>query len=274
MDSPYASDSDVSSDPELTNSSQTVASGSRYAGQKCFDDDGMSKNGTMFSPEDMEDVPLDEDEPSEDEDDWVMPYGAEVAAAEAEASTSTQPEHPLDRSDSRDFRFDDADMMSIFLLDGPEEDEPPHILTGYAIPFGPYHPERPHTWKELHPRRAKAIAFADNIPGAQTLRETLSVTTTVAQTNLARSYNGIAGQVEATALTTRQAVDIAGEIGGYLWQGTMNAGRNAAVRVQESWLNWPLPLNRGILATVGELCVEGAQSLPPTDGIIRPRGRH
>ncbi|KAM0555780.1 hypothetical protein ACHAPJ_006176 [Fusarium lateritium] len=274
MDSPYASDSDVSSDPELTNLSQLVASGSRHAGKKCFGDDGVSKNGAISTPEDMEDVPLDEEESSDDEDDWVMPDGAEVAAAEAEASTSTQAEHPVDKNDSQDFRFDDADMMSIFLLDGPEEDEPSHILSGYAIPIGPYPPERPHTWEELHPRRAKAIAFANNIPGVQTVRETLSVTTTVTRTNLARSYNGIAGRVEATVLTTRQAVDIAGEIGGYFWQGTLNAGQNAAVRVQESWLNWPLPLNRGILATVGELCVEGAQALPPTDRIIRPRGRH
>ncbi|KAF4950923.1 hypothetical protein FSARC_13059 [Fusarium sarcochroum] len=274
MDSPYASDSDVSSDSELTNLSEIVASGSRHASQKRFGDDGVSKNGTKSTPEDMEDVPLNKDESAEDEDDWVMPDEEELAAAGA--SISTQSEYPVDESDSHDFRFDDVEMMTIFFYDGPEEDageQPSKLLSGYDIFIGPYPHERPYTYEELHPRKAKAIAFANKIPGIQTLRETLSVTADVAQTNIARSYKDIAGRVVSTAQGTCEAVVIAGQVGGFLVGGALNAGQNVAVSVQESWPGWPLPFNRGVLGIIGEYFLEGFQSLPPTDSIIRPRGR-
>ncbi|KAL6916080.1 hypothetical protein FSST1_007575 [Fusarium sambucinum] len=146
----------------------------------------------------------------------------------------------------------------------PEEDYFEHRakqerpnLSGYDVPIGPFNSEE----YEKNLGVDNQLSLFHKIPGVQTAQRALSASTHLAQS----SVSNVTGSVVYTAQQTRQA-------GQCFTDSVLNAGQGVMVRVQESWATWPRVVNGGI-QTISQFVMEGVQSLPPSDIIIRPQGR-
>ncbi|KAF5677009.1 hypothetical protein FHETE_1911 [Fusarium heterosporum] len=191
-----------------------------------------------------------------------------------EAVTS---ERSAQQINPKDLRFDDTGMASVHSSDFEEDSDSDSeddaggvkrsILFDYEVLMPSdliYQTHSPTNYWENTER---------SFPGVWAVRESLSAAFRFAQTNIARSYNSVTGGIITTTQRTCDAVTATGQVGGYVAEGAFAAGQNVAVMIQESWPNLPRPFNRGILDTVTGYLLEGIQSLPPSDAIIRPQGR-
>ncbi|CEI62676.1 hypothetical protein FVEN_g5203 [Fusarium venenatum] len=166
--------------------------------------------------------------------------------------------------DSQPLTFDNTGMVEVAEDHDPEEDyfehrakqERPNLL-GYDAPIGPFNSEE----YEKNPSVDNEVSLFHKIPGVQTAQRALSTSTHLAQS----SISNVTESVVYTSQQTRQARQ-------YFADSVLNAGQGVMIRVQESWAIWPRGINGGI-QTISQFVMEGVQSLPPLDIIIRPQGR-
>ncbi|KAF4435744.1 hypothetical protein F53441_13448 [Fusarium austroafricanum] len=276
MDSLYASSIDLSSDSEPKNVPQGATYRNRHQTKERFEGPGTGKSGSSEpTPEGLEDLPLYDESESEPEIDdgepWHLVAPVDVDGADSHARLAKQQPGPYA------IPFNDSGMEDIEPEDGEEntedrsKEEDRAMLSDYAIPMGP-HLSDPCIGEPQPSLMGNASGLAQNLPGTQALRRTLSTTANIAQNNLASSYASLTGGLLYAAQRTCDAVAATGQVGGNVVEGALDMSRGAVVRVQESWGNLPQTLNRGV-NTLTEFVMEGVQSLPPSDSIIRPKGR-
>ncbi|RGP61465.1 hypothetical protein FSPOR_9993 [Fusarium sporotrichioides] len=208
---------------------------------------------------------------SGDEDDLVFVEPQMVDAAIEFASTSRTAR--LDKRSHRKTKFskdspllvfDDTDMIEVAEDRDPEQDYLEHFakldrpnLSGYDIPIGPFESEE----YEQGLRVDSQVSLFHKIPGVHTAQRALSASTRLAQSGIGNVTESFA----YTAQRTREARQ-------YFADSVFEAGQGLMFRIQESWATWPRGVNGGI-QTLSQLLMEGVQSLPPSDTIIRPQGR-
>ncbi|KAG8673198.1 hypothetical protein FPOAC2_06632 [Fusarium poae] len=238
--------------------------------------DSTPRQESQENAPEFEDIPIhdpieEEFTPSGDEDDVVFVETPAVDAAVALAAAS-QAAQLNKRSykktkaakDSKTLMFDNDDMIEVSEDRDPEQDyhsqcakeERPN-LSDYDIPIGPFDSEE----YEKNLGVESQVSLFHKIPGVQTAQRALSASTQLAQSGI----SNVTGSAVYTAQRTRQA-------GQHIADSVLNAGQDVMVRVQESWATWPRGVNGGI-QTISQLVMEGVQSLPPSDTIIRPQGR-
>ncbi|KAF5022473.1 hypothetical protein F66182_5445 [Fusarium sp. NRRL 66182] len=263
MGSPYfASDAGPSSyfQPEIA--SGNITSQYQHGDQEEVGVGSAVKNDAEITPEEMEDIPLSNGDPSNEEEDWEVPSGLELATAQV-ASRTIQPAESgssfgqfnvprfcIKKPARPALRFDDEDMLAVSLNkrmdeegeedeeeeeeeeeddDDDEEEEPQHPLAGFEVLFSG-DSEGEYTWEQLHPHAARAIAFVQSIPAVQTLRETAAATSHIAQNNITRSYSDVSERVRHTARRTCEAVVVTGQVSGYLAGEALTAGQGMVGR--------------------------------------------
>ncbi|KAM0498245.1 hypothetical protein ACHAP8_006329 [Fusarium lateritium] len=224
----------------------------------------------------LEDVPIHDHIEEEivlsgDEDDLVV-IDTQTVDAAVEVSAVSQTAQLNKRSwrktkapkNSQPLTFDNTGMIEVAEDRDPEEDYFEHRakqerpnLSGYDVPIGPFNSEE----YEKNLGVDNQLSLFHKIPGVQTAQRALSASTHLAQS----SISNVTGSVVYTAQQTRQA-------GQCFTDSVLNAGQGVMVRVQESWATWPRVVNGGI-QTISQFVMEGVQSLPPSDIIIRPQGR-
>ncbi|KAF4960654.1 hypothetical protein FGADI_823 [Fusarium gaditjirri] len=252
MDKPYTPSPDLSSDPAPDNAPQANNYWTRRQAQDRLGGSGASENGPRSAPEDLENVPLDDDnsDQGECEEGYDMLDGPLVRGAmhRDRSMNELAPEEFSDEEPSaEELQFDDGEVVGYFsaaLFDEAEEEH--HLSTSELI-------QRPSSTD--NPRRV------------------LAATAEIAQNNLARTYDNLTGGLMYTAQRAHDAVATTTQVGGHLAEGAWRAGNGVAVWAQERWPNMPRVVNRGMLGSLAELVMEGVRALPPSDSIIRPQGR-
>ncbi|WZH48199.1 uncharacterized protein QYS62_009367 [Fusarium acuminatum] len=264
----------MSSHSNILKALQDTASTSRRGRQESFTaEDGASVRSSSFVSKDMVTISLSPDSDSDSDSDkdvegWEALSRAEIGAAVRSESSVEQP-------DPHCIVFDDRGMVDVH---HPESDEDTDseddaevvrrdIPDSWFVPMPPFF--RDSTPTPVH----EPAGFVRNLPGVRAVQEAVSATVYIAQNSIYRSYSSVVGGVRATTQSTYDAVATVGQVGEYIAGGALTAGQNVAVMVQESWPILPRPFNRGIMDTVTGYLLEGMQSLPPSDAIIRPQGR-
>ncbi|KAH7240956.1 uncharacterized protein BKA55DRAFT_693194 [Fusarium redolens] len=252
MDSPYASSTDLSSDSAPDNTPQVNNYWTRHRAQERLEEPGAAENGPSHAPEDLEDIPLDDEnsDQGEREEGYEMLDGPLVRGA-MHRDRSMNELAPEELSDEEAFpeelRFDDDGMVGYFsaaMLNETEEE------SGQST-----------------------SSLIQNPSGTDIPQGVLAATAQIAQNNLARSYDNLTGGLIYTAQRAHDAMVTTTQAGGHLAEGALRAGNDVAIWAQERWPNMPRIINRGVLGSLTELVLEGVQALPPSDSIIRPQGR-
>ncbi|KAM0334643.1 hypothetical protein ACHAPQ_005032 [Fusarium lateritium] len=263
----------MSSHSDLAKDPQDIASASRHGRQEHFiGEDGASVRSSRFVSEDMDDIDLSlSDTASDSEEDlegWEALSRAEVGDAVCSESFPAQ-------ATAQSLPFDDRGMVDVHHPESDEdtESEDEAEVVGRDDPYKWFVPMPPFLRDQTPDPVSQPVGFTRNLPGMRAIRETVSAAAHVAQNSIVRSYSSVAGSVGATPQGTYNAVATVGQVGGYLAGGAVTAGQNVAIMVQESWPALPRPFNRGIMDTITGYLLEGIQSLPPSDAIIRPQGR-
>ncbi|RKL45723.1 hypothetical protein BFJ72_g3268 [Fusarium proliferatum] len=241
MDSPYACNTGLSSDSEPDNAPQANDYWIRRRAQERLRGPGASENRSSPAPEDLEDVPLDDDnsDEGEHEEGYDILDGALVRGAmhRDRSMNELAPDEDSDEEPSSDeLQFDDAGVVGYFGAEMFSETE------------------------EVHSQSTSQII--QNPSGTDVPQGVLAATAQIAQNNLARSYDNLTGGLTYTA-----------QAGGYLAEGAWRAGNGVVIWAQERWPNMPRVINRRVLGSLAEIVMEGVQALPPSDPIIRPQGR-
>ncbi|KAH6949943.1 hypothetical protein DER45DRAFT_649604 [Fusarium avenaceum] len=265
----------MSSQSDILKALQDTASASRLGRQEHFAaEDGASVRSSSSVSAGMVSVPLTPDNPdSESDSDEEAERWEPLSRAQIEAAMIL--EHAAEQADPRSMVFDDKGMVDVH---HPESDEDTDseddveavrrdIPNSWFVPMPPFF--RDHTPTPVH----EPAGFVRNLRGVRAVQEAVSATVHIAQNSIARSYSSVTGGIRATTQGTYNAVATVGQVGGYIAGGAVTAGQNVAVMVQESWPILPRPFNRGIMDTITGYLLEGMQSLPPSDAIIRPQGR-
>ncbi|KAF9767322.1 hypothetical protein IL306_000112 [Fusarium sp. DS 682] len=254
MDSPYASSTDLSSDSEPDNVPQVDHYWTGHQAQEPLEGLSVHKNRPNTAPEDLNDVPPDDDDDSEieePEDGYKMVDGPLTRGAmhRDRSMNELPPEDPME------LQFDDWGMVEVPRGAAYHENEEEGHL---------------RTTKLTHESTSSLV---QNVPGTEAQQGTLAVTAQIAQNNLIRSYSNLSGGLRYTAQLAQNAMAVTTQAGSHVAEGALRAGNGMAIQVQEWWPNVPRIINRGVLAPLTELVLEGVQSLPPSDSIIRPQGR-
>lgn len=204
----------------------------------------------------MQDVALD-DEVDEEPDDWdmVLDY---LAVEESEdwyprptaMSRVRRYLWPRDEDEDEDevqhhhrrpepLVFDDEGLATIDEEDEEEDDRPDwrDPAWDYNIPFGP-RVQYDYTFEQLYPRTARALDFAQSLPGMHRLavaRDVVAAWAPTIQNNIVRTYNGMAPRAVFTAQRTQEVLTMSAQVGSQLAVEVWSAGQNAAQMVQETW---------------------------------------
>ncbi|KAF5695507.1 hypothetical protein FDENT_306 [Fusarium denticulatum] len=251
MDSPYASSTDPFSDSEPDNAPQANGYWIRLRAQERLRGPGASENRSSPAPDDPEDVPLEDD--NSDQGDLEEGYdildGALVRGAmhrDRSMNELAPDEDSDDEPSSEELQFDDAGVVGYFsaMLSETEEE---------------------------HSRSTSQLI--QNPSGTDVPQGVLAATAQIAQNNLARSYDNLAGGLTYTAQRAQDAMATTAQAGGHLAEGAWRLGNGVAIWAQERWPNLPRVINRRVLGSLAEIVMEGVQALPPSDSIIRPQGR-
>jgi hypothetical protein len=279
MDSPYASSTDLSSDSAPDNTPQVNNYWTRHRAQERLEEPGAAENGPSHAPEDLEDIPLDDEnsDQGEREEGYEMLDGPLVRGA-MHRDRSMNELAPEELSDEEAFpeelRFDDDGMVGYFsaaMLNETEEESGQRY--DLVIPFGSYFSEPPLLKKLQSLLMNSTSSLIQNPSGTDIPQGVLAATAQIAQNNLARSYDNLTGGLIYTAQRAHDAMVTTTQAGGHLAEGALRAGNDVAIWAQERWPNMPRIINRGVLGSLTELVLEGVQALPPSDSIIRPQGR-
>ncbi|PNP83446.1 hypothetical protein FNYG_03009 [Fusarium nygamai] len=251
MDSPYASSTDPSSDSEPDNAPQANDYRIRRRAQERLRGPGASENRSSPAPEDLEDVPPEDDnsDRGELEEGYEILEGALVRGAmhrDRSMNELAPDEDSDDEPSSQELQFDDAGVVGYFSAMLSETEEEHSQSTSQLI---------------------------QNPSGTDVPQGVLAATAQIAQNNLARSYDNLAGGLTYTAQRAQDAMATTAQAGGYLAEGAWRAGNGVAIWAQERWPNMPRVINRRVLGSLAEIVMEGVQALPPSDSIIRPQGR-
>ncbi|KAF5543030.1 hypothetical protein FPHYL_11379 [Fusarium phyllophilum] len=252
MDSPYASSPNQSSDSEPDNAPQAHDYRIRRRAQERLRGPGASENRSSPEPGDQEDVPLEDDnsDQGEHEEGYDILDGALVRGAmhrDRSMNELVPDEDSDDEPSSEELQFDDAGVVGYFSAAMFNEAE------------------------EVNSQSTSQII--QNPSGADVPQGVLSATAQIAQNNLARSYDNLAGGLTYTAQRAQDAMATTAQAGGHLAEGAWRAGNGVAIWAQERWPNVPRVINRRVLDSLAEIVMEGVQALPPSDSIIRPQGR-
>ncbi|KAG4278573.1 hypothetical protein FPRO04_06628 [Fusarium proliferatum] len=252
MDSPYACNTGLSSDSEPDNAPQANDYWIRRRAQERLRGPGASENRSSPAPEDLEDVPLDDDnsDQGEHEEGYDILDGALVRGAmhRDRSMNELAPDEDSDEEPSSDeLQFDDAGVVGYFGAEMFSETE------------------------EVHSQSTSQII--QNPSGTDVPQGVLAATAQIAQNNLARSYDNLTGGLTYTAQRAQDAMATTAQAGGYLAEGAWRAGNGVVIWAQERWPNMPRVINRRVLGSLAEIVMEGVQALPPSDPIIRPQGR-
>ncbi|KAM0343413.1 hypothetical protein ACHAPU_008594 [Fusarium lateritium] len=268
----------MSSHLDLAKATQDVAFVSRHRHQKLIanEDEAVARQYSVIS-KGVKDVFLtsDSDHGSDSDSDegvegWHLVGKAEIVDA-------VMSERATQQNDSKGLRFDDQGVVNFHHSDSEQdsdsdsEDDAGGVKRPILFDYEVLMPSDLIDKTNIPPN--DCVDSERSLTGMWTVRGTLFATFKIAQTNIARSYNGVTGGIVATTKRTRDAVAATGKVGGHVAGGALAVGQNVAVMIQESWPNLPRPFNRGILDTVTGYLLEGIQSLPPSDAIIRPQGR-
>ncbi|KAL2683165.1 hypothetical protein Neosp_007632 [[Neocosmospora] mangrovei] len=202
----------------------------------------------------MQDVALD-DEEDEEPDDWdmVLDY---LAVEESEdwyprPTTMSRVRRylwPRDEDEDEDQHhhrrpeplvFDDEGLATIDEEDEDEDDRPDwrDPAWDYNIPFGP-RVQYDYTFEQLYPRTARALDFAQSLPGMRRLavaRDVVAAWAPTVQNNIVRTYKGMAPRTMFTAQRTQEVLTMSAQVGSQLAVEAWSAGQNAAQMVQETW---------------------------------------
>ncbi|KAF5600544.1 hypothetical protein FPANT_2313 [Fusarium pseudoanthophilum] len=252
MDSPYASSTDPSSDSEPDNAPQAHDYQIRRRAQEHLRVPGASENRSSLAPEDLEDVPLEDDnsDQGEPEEEYEILDGALVRGAmhRDRSMNELAPDEDSDddEPEPEELQFDDAGVVGYFSAMISETEEEHSQSTSQLI---------------------------QNPSGTGVPQGVLAATAQIAQNNLARSYEHLAGGINYTARRAQDAMATTAQAGGHLAEGAWRAGNGVAIWAQERWPNMPRYINRRVLGSLAEIVMEGVQALPPSDSIIRPQGR-
>ncbi|KAG4254036.1 hypothetical protein FPRO03_06376 [Fusarium proliferatum] len=252
MDSPYASNTGLSSDSEPDNAPQANDYWIRRRAQERLRGPGASENRSSPAPEDLEDVPLDDDnsDQGEHEEGYDILDGALVRGAmhRDRSMNELAPDEDSDEEpSSEELQFDDAGVVGYFGAEMFSETE------------------------EVYSQSTSQII--QNPSGTDVPQGVLAATAQIAQNNLARSYDNLTGGLTYTAQRAQDAMATTAQAGGYLAEGAWRAGNSVVIWAQERWPNMPRVINRRVLGSLAEIVMEGVQALPPSDSIIRPQGR-
>ncbi|KAF5586565.1 hypothetical protein FPCIR_7858 [Fusarium pseudocircinatum] len=251
MDSPYASSTDPSSDSEPDNAPRANDYWIRRRVQERLRGPGASENRSSPAPEDPEDVPLEDDnsDQGELEEGYEILDGALIRGAmhrDRSMNELAPDEDSDDEPSSEELQFDDAGVVGYFSAMISETEEEHSQSTSQLI---------------------------QNPSGVEVPQGVLATTAQIAQNNLARSYDNLAGGLTYTAQRAQDAMATTAQAGGHLAEGAWRAGNGVAIWAQERWPNMPRVINRRVLGSLVEIVMEGVQALPPSDSIIRPQGR-
>ncbi|KAF5537864.1 hypothetical protein FMEXI_9686 [Fusarium mexicanum] len=253
MDSPYASSTNPSSGSAPDNAPQANDYWIRRRAQERLTGPGASENRSSPAPEDLEDVPLEDDnsDQEEREEGYDILDGALVRGAmhRDRSMNELAPDEDSDDEEpsSEELQFDDAGVVGYF---------------GAAM------------LSETEEARSQSTSqIIQNPSGTGVPQGVLAATAQIAQNNLIRSYDNLAGGLTYTAQRAQDAMATTAQAGGHLAQGARLAGNGVAIWAQERWPNMPRVLNRRVLGSLAEIVMEGVQALPPSDSIIRPQGR-
>ncbi|KAF5628764.1 uncharacterized protein FTJAE_8714 [Fusarium tjaetaba] len=252
MDSRYASSTHSSSDSEPDNAPQANDYRVRRRAQERLWVPGASENRSRLAPQDLEDVPLEDDnsDQGEPEEGYEILDGALVRGAmhRDRSMNELAPDEDSDDDEpsSEELQFDDAGAVGYFNAMLSETEEEHSQSTSQLI---------------------------QNPSGTDVPQGVLAATAQIAQDNLARSYDNLAGGLTYTAQRAQDAMATTAQVGGHLAEGAWRAGNGVAIWAQERWPNMPRVINRRVLGSLVEIVMEGVQALPPSDSIIRPQGR-
>ncbi|KAF4343888.1 hypothetical protein FBEOM_2123 [Fusarium beomiforme] len=270
-DSPYASSTDLSSDSDSNNVPQTDNYRTGHHAQKPLEGSGVHENGPNTAPEDLEDILLDDDDDSEfevREDGYKVLDGPLTRGAMHRDRSMNE----LPPEDPAELKFDDREMVEVLHGELYYEGEEEHRLRyNFAILLSPIHRDPFCRTPKLTYESTSNLL--QNVPGTQAQQETLAATAQIAKNNLVRSYSNLAGGLAYTARLAQDAMALTTQAGSHIAEEASLSGNGFAIQVQEWWPNVPPIINRGVLGSLTELVLEGVQSLPPTDSIIRPQGR-
>ncbi|KAF5643314.1 hypothetical protein F25303_6289 [Fusarium sp. NRRL 25303] len=252
MDSPYASNTGLYSDPEHDNAPQANDYRIRRRAQERLRAPGASENRSSPAPEDLEDVPLDDDnsDRGEHEEGYDILDGALVRGAmhRDRSMNELAPDEDSDEEpSSEELQFDDSGVVGYFGLEMSSETE------------------------EVHNQSTSQIIQSPS--GTDAPQGVLAATAQIAQNNLARSYDNLTRGLTYTTQRAQDAMATTAQAGGHLAEGAWRAGNGVAIWAQERWPNMPRVINRRVLGSLAEIVMEGVQALPPSDSIIRPQGR-
>ncbi|KAF4494588.1 hypothetical protein FAGAP_9278 [Fusarium agapanthi] len=252
MDRPYASSTDPSSGSAPDNAPQANDYRIRRRAQERLRGPGASENRSGPAPEDLEDVPLEDDnsDQGEHEEGYDILDGALVRGAmhRDRSMNKLAPDEDSDEEpSSEELQFDDAGVVGYFVAAMFSETE------------------------EAHSQSTSQII--QNPSGTDVPQGVLAATAQIAQNNLVRSYDNLAGGLTYTAQRAQDAMATTAQAGGHLAEGARRAGNGVAIWAQERWPNMPRVINRRVLGSLAEIVMEGVQALPPSDSIIRPQGR-
>lgn len=216
-----------------------------------------------------------EDVTSSEGDDEIVVVDKEMteavtdSAAASHATNVTRSGQPDCRTTSPGFCFDDNDMVDISDDDPDQEyytvESDRKVLSTFDVLIGPYESED----YELHPQDNTHTSFLQSLPGMRTLQHAVS-TSASAVTN---GISNVTGGLMYTAQVAREAATVTRRVRESLADGAVGVGQDVVIRVQELWPGWPRGPNGGILGSLTEFFDKGVRSLPPSDTIIRPRGR-
>jgi hypothetical protein len=263
----------MSSHSDLPKAPQDIASASRRRRQEPFAaEDGASVRSSSFVSEDLFNIDLTSPSPDSDSDSDVEGW---EALSRAEIIAAVCSEYSVEQATTQSLPFDGRGVVHVHHPESEEDTDSEDdvevvsrdILYRWFVPMPPFLSD--HTPAPVN----EPVSFVRNLPCIQAVQETVSATVHIAQNSIARSYSSVTGGVRATTQGTYDAVATVGQVGGYIAGGALTAGQNVAVMVQESRPILPRPFNRGIMDTITGYLLEGMQSLPPSDAIIRPQGR-
>ncbi|KAG9496733.1 hypothetical protein J7337_011515 [Fusarium musae] len=252
MDSPYASSTDPSSDSEPDNAPQANDYRIRCRAQERLRVPGASENRSSLAPEDLEDVPLEDDNSDQGE----LEEGYEI----------------LDRALVRGAMHRDRSMNELAPDEDSDDDEPSseELQFDDAGAVGYFNTMLSEAEEEHSQSTSRLI---QNPSGTDVPQGVLAATAQIAQNNLARSYENLAGGLTYTAQRAQDVMVTTAQAGSHLAEGTWRAGNGVAIWAQERWPNMPRFINRRVLGSLAEIVMEGVQALPPSDSIVRPQGR-
>ncbi|KAF4996153.1 hypothetical protein FGRMN_4645 [Fusarium graminum] len=278
IESPDTSRIGMSSHPDLAKATRDVAFISRH-GNQAHITDGVKVIGHQSDviSGGVEGVLLvSESDHNADSDSNGSAEGWHLVG-KAEIVDAVISERPAQHINPKDLRFDDKVMANVHSSDFEEDSDydseddaggvKRSILFDYEVLMPSDFIDQTHVPTKDYENTERSFL------GVWVVRETMSAAFKIAQTNIARSYNSVTGGIVTSTQRTCGAVGATGQVGGYIARGALAAGHNVAVTIQESWPNLLRPFNRGILDTVTGYFLEGLQSLPPSDAIIRPQGR-